>query len=251
MANIPIALELYSVRNELVEDTAGTLKAVAEMGYVGVEFAGHPNNTAQELRTLLDDLGIVCCGWHTPIDLVQDDKLSETIEFNQILGNSNIIIPGIPQHMRETREDWLKMAEFFNQLAEKLASHDMATGYHNHHIEFEELGGELPWDTFFGNTNSEVIMQLDTGNAFYGGAELLSIFERYPNRAITVHLKPYSKTDGFRPLIGDDDVPWLDVFKACETNGGTEWYIVEYESDLYEPLESVERCLKNLKAMGK
>ena len=79
MANIPIALELYSVRNELVEDTAGTLKAVAEMGYVGVEFAGHPNNTAQELRTLLDDLGIVCCGWHTPIDLVQDDKLSETI----------------------------------------------------------------------------------------------------------------------------------------------------------------------------
>ena len=98
-------------------------------------------------------------------------------------------------------------------------------------------------------TNRDTI--LDTGNAFYGGAELLSIFERYPNRAITVHLKPYSKTDGFRPLIGDDDVPWLDVFKACETNGGTEWYIVEYESDLYEPLESVERCLKNLKAMGK
>ena len=55
MANIPIALELYSVRNELVEDTAGTLKAVAEMGYVGVEFAGHPNNTAQELRTQLDE----------------------------------------------------------------------------------------------------------------------------------------------------------------------------------------------------
>jgi sugar phosphate isomerase/epimerase len=52
-------------------------------------------------------------------------------------------------------------------------------------------------------------------------------------------------------LIGDDDVPWDDVFKACETNGDTEWYIVEYESDLYEPLESVKRCLDNLKAMGK
>ena len=251
MANIPIALELYSVRQDLARDTAGTLKAVAEMGYAGVEFAGHPNNEAPELRTMLDDLGLVCCGWHTPIDLVQGDKLEATIEFNQILGNPNVIIPGIPQNLRETREDWLKMADFFNGVAEKLTVHQMATGYHNHHIEFQELDGELPWDTFFGNTNPEVIMQLDTGNAFYGGADLVSILEKYPNRAVTVHLKPYSRSDGFRPLIGDDDVPWDDVFKAWETNGDTEWYIVEYESDLYEPLESVKRCLDNLKTMGK
>ena len=62
MANIPIALELYSVRQDLAGDTAGTLKAVAEMGYAGVEFAGHPNNEAPELRAMLDDLGLVCCG---------------------------------------------------------------------------------------------------------------------------------------------------------------------------------------------
>ena len=73
-----------------------------------------------------------------------------------------------------------------------------------------------------------------------------------------MHLKPYStvagKDDphaGFKPVIGDDDTPWAEVFELCETAGGTEWYIVEYESDAYPALEAVELCLKNLKAMGK
>jgi hypothetical protein len=73
-----------------------------------------------------------------------------------------------------------------------------------------------------------------------------------------VHLKPYAtvpgKDDpslGFRPVIGDDDTPWDRVFELCETTGGTEWYIVEYESDAYPPLEAVALCVKNLKAMGK
>ncbi len=101
-------------------------------------------------------------------------------------------------------------------------------------------------------------MQLDTGNAIRGGGDVISILERYPRRAGTVHLKPYSTTAGkddprlgFRPVIGDDDTPWEQVFALCETTGGTEWYIVEYESDAYPPLEAVERCLMQLKAMGK
>ena len=258
MARIPIGLELYSVRHELQEDVRGTLTAVAEMGYEGVEFAGPPQHTGEELQGMLDEFGLVCCGWHTPLNLVQDDKFEETIALNKALDNRYVIIPGIPADLRNSRASWLKTADFFNELADKLAEHDMVTGYHNHHVEFTPMDGELPWDTFFGNTNKGVIMQLDMGNALYGGADLVSILERYPGRAGTVHLKPYSKEAGkddshagFRPLIGEDDVPWDDIFRLCETVGGTEWYIVEYESDAYSPLESVERCLKNLKAMGK
>jgi sugar phosphate isomerase/epimerase len=258
MAKVPIALELYSVRHDLEKDTRGTLKAVAEMGYEGVEFAGGTKATGEELRGYLDEFGLVCCGWHTPISAVQDSTLEQTITLNKTVGNPNIIIPGLPGEMTRTRADWLKTAQFFNALAAKLAPHGMATGYHNHHVEFQALDGELPWDTFFGNTNKEVIMQLDTGNAIYGGAEILSILEKYPHRAITVHLKPYSHTaakenphHGFRPVIGEDEVPWDTVFHLCETIGDTQWYIVEYESDAYPPLEAVERCLKNLRAMGK
>jgi len=258
MSKIPIALQLYSVRHDLDRDLRGTLKAVADMGYDGVEFAGAPKHSATELKALLDEFGLVCCGWHTPFSLVQDDTLDETIAFNQTLDNPNVIIPGIPAELRQSRADWLKIASFFDALAAKLGVHGMATGYHNHHVEFRPLDGELPWDTLYGNTDQAVIMQLDTGNAVYGGGDILSILERYPGRAVTVHLKPYStvlgKDDpnlGFSPLIGDDDTPWEQVFQLCETVGGTEWYIVEYESDAYPPLEAVDGCLKRLREMGK
>ena len=258
MSRIPIGLELFSVRNELAEDVRGTIKAVAEMGYEGVEFAGPPRHSAEELKGLLDEFGLVCCGWHTPFTLVQEDTLDATIEFNKILENPYVIVPGIPGELRQSRADWLKLAGIFNGIADKLAAHGMVTGYHNHHVEFTPLDGELPWDTFFGNTNEGVVMQLDMGNALSGGADLVGILERYPGRAGTVHLKPYTESlgevdrhAGFRPVIGEDSVPWNEIFRVCEATGGTKWYIVEYESDAFPPLEAVERCLKALKEMGK
>ncbi len=258
MARVPLALQLYSVRNELAADTRGTIKAVAEMGYEGVEFAGGPQNTAEELKGYLDEFGLACAGWHTPYGLVQPDTIDETIAFNKTLGNRHVIVPGLPGDLTGSRDAWLKLAGIFDGIAETLAAHDMVTGYHNHHTEFTPLDGETPWDTLFGNTGDGVVMQLDTGNGWMGGADILAILERYPGRAGTVHLKPYSpslaKEDrhaGFRPVIGDDETPWDDVFRICESTGGTEWYIVEYESDAYEPLDAVERCLKGLKAMGK
>jgi sugar phosphate isomerase/epimerase len=256
MTNIPIGLELYSVRHDLARDVRGTLQAVAAMGYQGVEFAGPPRHTAQELRALLEETGLDCCGWHTPFAMVQDDTIKTTISYNQTLGNDKLIIPGIPADLRRTRADWIKLADFFNRLADTLASYDMVTGYHNHHVEFSPLDGERPWNTFFDRTQPSVIMQLDTGNALYGGADVVGLIHQYAGRAGTVHLKPYKRVEGdgeagFRPLIGEDDIPWSDFFHACETIGGTEWYIVEYESDAFPPLEAVDRCLQALRAMGK
>ena len=101
-----------------------------------------------------------------------------------------------------------------------------------------------------------VFEQLDLGNALRGGGDIISLLEKYPGRAVTIHLKPYSldagKDDpnlGFKPLIGEDDVPWHSVFDFCEKRGGTKWYIVEYESDAFAPLVSVEKCLQNLNSI--
>ena len=261
MATIPIGLELYSVREAFAGDPPGTLKAVAQMGYTGVEFAGPAVASGGELKAMLDDAGLVCCGWHTPWAAVQEDRLEETIALNAAVGNRYVIIPGIPRQLTAGREDWLKLAGFFNDLARKLAPHGMFTGYHNHHTEFQELDGEQPWDTFIGNTDKGVVMQLDLGNAARGGADVVAVLRRYPGRARSVHLKPSSFAAaraagddahaGYRPVIGEDDLPWEEIFRLCETAGGTEWYVVEYESDAYPPLEAVERCLKALRSMGK
>lgn len=258
MPKIPIALELFSVREDLARDLRGTLAAVKRMGYDGVEFAGNPVNPAEEVRAILDELGLPCCSWHVPLELLQEPKLPETIAYMQTVGAKGLICPWLGGEWSGSRANWLKSAAYFNELAGKLAPHGMFTGYHNHHTEFTPLEGEWPWDTFYGNTDKAVTMQLDTGNALYGGADAVPILERYPGRSRTIHLKPYSRAagkdapeKGFNPLIGEDDIPWADVFRVAESTGGTEWYIVEYESDAFPPLEAVERCLKALRAMGK
>ena len=255
---VPIALELYSVRQACAEDLPGTLAKVAAMGYEGVEFAGYHGYEAADLRKMLDDNGLVCCGSHLGITTLLGDELLKTAEFNYTLGNPYLICPGLPGEYTGSRENWRKTADVFNEISGRLRMVNMWTGYHNHHTEFTALDGEMPWDTFFGNTAYDVVMQLDSGNALLGGSHIGQFVARYPYRALTVHLKPYSfeagKDDlhaGYKPLIGDDSIPWSELFAQLETVGGTRWYIVEYESDMFPPLEAVERCLKALKDMGK
>ncbi len=247
---IPIGVQLYSVRRECAADLPGTIAAIGKMGYKGVEFAGYYGRDAKTLRAMLDDAGLKCCGTHTALPTLLGAELEKTIEFNRILGNPYLIVPSLPEKYRKTRQAWIETAELFNELAEKVKPHGMRVGYHNHSIEFKPLDGELPWDTFFGRTKKEVIMQFDTGNAMHGGGEPLMFLKKYPGRAVTVHCKPFSKSKP-KALIGEDELPWKEIFQTCESIGGTEWYIVEYESDAYPPLTSIQKCLETLRQWGK
>ncbi|MFZ2149357.1 MAG: sugar phosphate isomerase/epimerase [Sedimentisphaerales bacterium] len=246
---VPFGLQLYSVREDCKRDLPGTIAAVAKMGYTSVEFAGYYDRTAGQLRKMLDDNGLVCCGTHTAIETLLDDNLPRTIEFNRTLGNKYLIVPWLPEKYRTSRQAWLDTAKLFNELAEKVKPNEMLVGYHNHGVEFTAIDGELPWDIFFGNTRKDVIMQIDLGNAMHGGADPLPYLYRYPGRAITVHIKEFSKTNN-KALIGEGDVSWKAFFALCKAVGQTEWYIVEQESYAYPPLECAERCLRNLRKMN-
>jgi len=248
MARIPIALQLYSVREACEKDFIGTIKAVSEMGYEGVEFAGYYNKDAKELKKILDDFGLKVAGTHIGINTLIGDELQRTVEFNSILGNKFLIVPGLPQEYISSKNAWLNTAKIMNEISEKLKPYDMYVGYHNHDIEFKPLEGEIPWDVFFGATNKDVVMQLDIGNAMHGGANPTEILKKYPGRARTVHIKEYPFS---APAVGEGDVVWGEIFNLCETIGDTEWYIVEYETPGRPPIESVRRSLENLKCMGK
>ncbi|NIM05082.1 MAG: TIM barrel protein [Armatimonadetes bacterium] len=248
MARIPVALQLYSVRDDCERDFPATLKAVAKIGYAGVEFAGYYGFSAEELRKMLDELGLETAGSHTPLETLLEDELERTIEFNQILGNRFLIVPIAPE--RKSRADWLEVAKILNEIAKKLGPHKMNTGYHNHFDEFKAVEGELAWDIIFGNTKLEVVMQFDIGNAVQAGADAAPFLEKYPGRALTVHLKEYSKTND-KALIGEGDVPWQEVFRLCESMAGTRWYIVEQERYAYSPLECADRNLRALREMGR
>lgn len=248
---IPVGLQLYSVREDCARDLPGTLAAVAKMGYAGVEFAGYHGRTAQELRRMLDDLGLKCCGTHIPLDTLLGDALPQTAEFNLTLGNPYLVVPWLPEERRSSPDAWRATADLFNEIAQRLRPYGLRVGYHNHDIEFKPFpDGTLPFDIFFTRAAPEVIMQLDIGNAMHGGADPLVFLRRYADRAATVHLKEYSASNPVVAL-GEGDVPWEEVWAVCEVPGRTEWYIVEQESYPVPPLEVVARCLEALRRMGR
>jgi sugar phosphate isomerase/epimerase len=243
---IPLGLQLYSVRTECQKDLPATIAAVADIGYQGVEFAGYYDYSAKDLRKLLDDNGLKCCGSHTQLDTLLGDNLSKTIEFNKTIGNKHLIVPWLDPNQYNSVEGWKKAADMFNELAEKVKPHKMQVGYHNHSHEFKPIDGQVPWDIFFGNTRKDVIMQCDTGNAMIGGGEVIPYLKRYPGRAVTIHLKEYSATNK-NAIIGEGDIPWEELLNLCETIGGTKWYIIEEEKDVYPPLKAAELCYKNFR----
>lgn len=242
---IPVGLQLYSLREQCKTDLPGMLTAVSQIGYKGVEFAGYYGRSAKELRSMLDDNGLVACGTHTPYDTVLDDKLKETVEFNHIIGNKFLIVPWM---VCKSKQEWLARAAQFNEIADKIKPDGMWIGYHAHQHDFQKFDGESAWDIFFGHTKPEVIMQLDTSNCCAGGADPVAVLKKYPGRARTIHLKAYG--GGPEAVIGEDTVNWKEVFAFCETKGKTQWYVVEYESTK-NPLDAVKRSFAALKQMGK
>ncbi len=243
---IPIGLQLYSVREDAARDLAGVLKAVAEMGYHGVEFAGYYGHSAQDIRKMLDDVGLVCCGTHTGMGTILGDALPATIEFNQILGNKYLIVPGLGGEYTSSRAGWERAVREFTEAADRARPEGMLVGFHNHAIEFRPLDdGTLPWDLIFSNTPDDFVQQIDTGNAIHGGVNPVDFIRKYPGQTTTVHLKEHGGA------FGEGNVPWEEVFEACETVGGTEWYIVEQEEYDKPPLECVADCIEVLREMGK
>jgi sugar phosphate isomerase/epimerase len=225
---IPMGLQLYSVRNDAKN-----------------EFAGYYDHSAKDIRKMLDDVGLVCCGTHTPYDSVQPKNLKATIEFNRTIGNKYLIVPWM---QGKSKEEWLAKAKEFNGLADEVKGEGMFVGYHAHAHDFTKFGDQTAWDIFFGNTKPEVIMQLDTSNCAEGGADPVAVLKKYPGRARTIHLKPNG--GGKEAVHGEDKVPWKEVFAFCEGPGRTEWYIVEHESSA-NPMDAVKRCADALRKMGK
>ncbi len=253
MKNIPLALELYSLRDDLPRDVPGVLSDVAKIGYQAVEFAGYHGYNAPDLREILDDLGLKCAGTHTSLDSVSDENIEKTAEFMAALGSPFLIVPGVGKEFQGTRDGALRLAEKLSQASKTAAEFGARVGYHNHMWELEPLpGGTTALEILATNTPPEVVLQVDSGNLQEGGSNPIEFMQTWSRRMATVHLKPYVKSedDFSRYFIGEDDSDWPAILGAINP-ANTQYVIVEQERypNGLTPLECVKRCYDNLQKM--
>jgi sugar phosphate isomerase/epimerase len=250
--NIPVGLELYSVRNELTKDLPATVSAVAKMGYQVVEFyAPYFEWTpaqAKDVRKLLDDLGIECRSTHNNGPSFTADGLKKAIELNQIIGSKYLIMasPGRVAGL----DGWEKLAGQLTQIADRLRPLGLATGYHNHQPEWRPVDGKRPMDVIAAGTPRDVVLQFDVGTCVEVGEDPVAWIEANPGRIKSVHCKDWGKGEGrgYAVAFGEGDVPWKRVFEAAERVGGVEYYLIEQEVSPDE-LAMARKCLENWKKL--
>ena len=240
-SKIPIAVQLYSVRDDCAKGFDAALAAVATMGFAGVEFAGYYSYASKpkELRAKLDELGMKAAATHIGTGALRGDALHKTIEFHQQIGCKYLIVPGDGDFTHPEKSKAL--AEFFNETAAKLKPHGMACGYHNHTGEFAKMGGSNYWELFASRTGKDVVLQVDCGWAADAGQDCVDLMKRHPGRMKVVHIKPtvIKNEPGKKAIFGQDSVNWGPILTACRDFGGTGWLTLEQEAypDGKSPME--------------
>ncbi|MBP3556131.1 MAG: TIM barrel protein [Thermoguttaceae bacterium] len=258
---IPIALQLYSLRTVAGQDVPAALKKVAEMGYEGVEFAGYYgfDGKPQELRKMLDDVGLKATSTHIGFGAIQGDALKKSAEIAHALGFNKLIVPGgLEGRMRASHDSNKKIAEEMSKCAEEAAKLDCLVGFHGHTGDFLYINGteDSAWTTFFNNCDERVIAQVDVGwanNAMRKHGIKLTPAETIaalPGRGKCIHIKSNGDVHGCAVADSDDKVDWASVLDACREKGGTEWFVVEQEQFKVNPWESAKDCIDNLKKIG-
>ena len=247
-----IGVQLYTVRKEMERDVDGTLARVREIGFKEVEFAGYFNRTPEQVKAVLDRLGLAAPGGHMPYESLENaDSWGRILDSANRIGHRYVIIAWTPQEARRTLDDWKRIAEKFNWAGRAAREAGLTFAYHNHEFEFKALGaGPVPFDLLLAETDPELVkIEMDLYWITLGGFDPLSYFEKHPGRFPMVHVKDMKK-GGERPLmvdVGRGDIDFRAIFARRET-GGVRHFFVEHDepADSMASIENSYRYLQSL-----
>lgn len=277
MGKIGVGLQLYSVRDKMECDIESTLKAVKEMGYDYVEFAGYYGKSAEEIKEILDKTGLKCLFVHQGYEVFIENP-EENVNYLKTLGVKYCAIPWMGVDKHKGTDNFEKTAEDIKYVAKLLKDNGIQLLYHNHEFEFEKIDGKYKLDWLYETIGLDLIKpEFDTCWVKYAGEDPCAYLEKYSGHVDVVHLKdfvckefgggpvyalidntgketPKKKTreeNGFKfRCIGDGLQNFKEILASAE-KGGAKYVIVEqdqwYDDD---SLELASKSRKYLKSIG-
>jgi len=227
--DVPIGIQLYTVRQNLSKDFKGTLKKVRKIGYKNFEFAGYGGMDAGELVAFMQEIGVKTCGTHEGYEgLIRD--FDRVLEFNQAIGNPYLVIPSMPGRIRRAGVDEIKrFADNLNIFGYKAKQAGIQLAYHNHSFEFKKVDGDKTiWDLLFETTDTDMVKaEIDVAWIYKAGVDPVAHLKKWGSRIKLLHMKDLDK-DGKLAPVGEGVIDMKAVIaKAKEI--GVDWYIVEQD----------------------
>jgi sugar phosphate isomerase/epimerase len=270
----PIGLQLYTVREAVEKDLAGTLRAIAKIGYREVELAGIPAKSASELRALLNDCGLTAPSMHASMADLQDG-LQQRLDYAKAIGCEYLVCafpwtadsrfranPGhavVSLASGITLDDWKWNADQLNKIGAAAKQAGLRCGYHNHNMEFRTYeGGVVAYDELLRLTDPELVtMEMDVAWVVTAGADPVKYLKKHDERISLLHVKDVVKelrvtADRLQAQtteVGSGKIDWKRTFKAAERKRIAH-YFVEQENFERMPLDAVKISFDYLKELG-
>lgn len=228
-----VGLQVYSVRNQLKDDFAGTMKKISEIGYKLIEgyglgldgmFLG--THSAADYKKIVSDLGMNLVATHCSYFTSKDTPMM--IEASKAAGLEYLVIPGIPRNARENADAYKAVAENFNKIGEQCNAAGLKFGYHNHAFEFEEIDGQIPMEILINETNKDnVIFEADLFWITKANHNPKKFIKKFPGRINLFHVKD-ATAEKEEATVGQGVIDFKSIFKAGKKTG-LKYYFIEDE----------------------
>jgi sugar phosphate isomerase/epimerase len=240
---LPVGFQVWTIKDQLIKDFAGTLKMMAALGYKTVEMCSPPgyessgfgpliSMKAKEMRSIVEDSGLHLESTHYGMDELVN-HLDERIGFALESGQKQMILSsfGLPEHA--TMSDWMKAADKLNEMGKKMKKEGIQAGYHNHHMEFEKLDGQLIYDALLKQLDPNYVKMQFQVAVISVGYKAADYFKKFPGRFISAHLADWSPAEKKNVAIGKGIVNWKEFFASAGT-AGLKNIFVEMDPDTFK-----------------
>ena len=166
MTSNPLALQLYTLRDQLPAGRKAVLRAVRDFGYGAVE----PYDVLTDpeaLRADLDEAGLAVCSVHAR---ALGEKAGPLLAGARAVGADTVIIPSVPAERFAGPDAVAALARDLNEAAAQAAARGLRLGYHNHAFELAPVAGRTGLEALAGALHPDVLLEVDTYWAAVGGA---------------------------------------------------------------------------------
>lgn len=243
-----IGLQLYTVRDLVAGDLAGTLRAVADLGFAGVETAFFDDAAAtQQAGRELRALGLDVFAAHVPLPLgAQADAVLRAAD---ALGAPRIVWHGWPQDPRYATLDGIReLAAEFNAAGRAAADHGFGFAIHNHWWECQPVEGERPYRVLLAELDPAIGWELDAYWATVAGLDAAAVAAELGDRLHLLHLKdgPLRRHEPMTAL-GTGSLAIPPVLAAAPA---LEWAVVELDEVAGDPLAAAGQSREHLIGLG-
>ena len=182
-------IQLYTVRDAMATDVAGTLQAIAGIGYREVEFAGYFGHSPGDIRNLLDRFGLVSPSGHMDARALRENP-QPSVAAAAAIGHDYVTLAWLQPDDRKTIDDYKRWADVLNLTGEVCRSNGMRAAYHNHDFEFMPLQGQIPFDVLLAETDATLVdFELDCYWVRKAGRDILEVIGKAPDRFTLSHIK--------------------------------------------------------------